>query len=401
MPYSACYDHKGNKYKSLTAMCRAYNISMTAFKYRHDTRKWSLEKTLETPLINTRMAYAAPCVDHLGNKFPSKRDMCDYWRIPRALFYNRMRAGWSVEKALTTPPLESKHILHVIKDHKGNIYRNVDDMCAAYNISKADYIQNIKNGLDIEHALTTKAVYDNIVRDHLGNIYTSKNEMFRKYNITKGKFRGRLELGWTLKEILETSDFRPNLEITDPYGNKFKTKKEMVEFYGISQMTYNHRIAQGLTPEEALQNKKLNLRPCHDHHGQYFKRLCDMLEWYSNLTGSYHTSMTRYNDLRKALLGTPYRKLDLPDYIKVIDILDDYYLVKFKNNEILISDIDLHKIVRQTRVDKYLTEHNNILPDNSEVNKLSEIYYFIQKQNHDIVTTADEIFKIIFFGQDN
>lgn len=48
------------------------------------------------------MPKAKPCKDHLGNKFLSVKDMCRYYFTYPSLYRNRMRAGWSTEDALTT-----------------------------------------------------------------------------------------------------------------------------------------------------------------------------------------------------------------------------------------------------------------------------------------------------------
>ena len=98
-----CEDHLGNIFPSKAAMLRHYNIPDVSYRYRINKLKWSLEKTLTTPTIDSDLAGAMECKDHLGNKFISKRAMCDYWRIPRHIFFRRMADNWDLERALTTP----------------------------------------------------------------------------------------------------------------------------------------------------------------------------------------------------------------------------------------------------------------------------------------------------------
>ena len=41
--------------------------------------------------------------DHLGNEYMSVMDMCIHYHISASTFYNRRNRGWDLEKALTTP----------------------------------------------------------------------------------------------------------------------------------------------------------------------------------------------------------------------------------------------------------------------------------------------------------
>ena len=42
-------------------------------------------------------------VDHLGNRYKSKAAMAEAYGISKFVFDKREKAGWSLEKALTTP----------------------------------------------------------------------------------------------------------------------------------------------------------------------------------------------------------------------------------------------------------------------------------------------------------
>ena len=47
--------------------------------------------------------------DHRGNKFETIKAMCEFYQIDRNNFNQRLAAGWSLEKALTTPIRKNKH----------------------------------------------------------------------------------------------------------------------------------------------------------------------------------------------------------------------------------------------------------------------------------------------------
>ena len=52
-----CVDYKGNSFPSLTAMCRAYGMSVPAYVSRKN-RGWTLERILSTPLGKGAKGYA-------------------------------------------------------------------------------------------------------------------------------------------------------------------------------------------------------------------------------------------------------------------------------------------------------------------------------------------------------
>ena len=45
-----------------------------------------------------------PCKDHLGNKYESKKEMCEEWGIPFRTYMKRKKWGWNDKFALETPP---------------------------------------------------------------------------------------------------------------------------------------------------------------------------------------------------------------------------------------------------------------------------------------------------------
>ena len=80
------------------------------------------------------------CKDHTGREFASISDLCIFWAISRQLYSARLKAGWSVEKALTTPKVRNKYD----KYFKTN--------CEKYGRMNINYIANVfKSGYGISH----------------------------------------------------------------------------------------------------------------------------------------------------------------------------------------------------------------------------------------------------------
>ena len=130
-------------------MCKAYGISFDIFKDR-EKHGWDLEKTLTTPV----QPHDTTCSDHLGNQYPSKKDMADAYGIPvKALAY-RLENGSSLEEALTMPVTSSIPCV-ICRDHLGNEYPSKSAMAKAYGITYQVLKSRLqKKGRSLEEALT-------------------------------------------------------------------------------------------------------------------------------------------------------------------------------------------------------------------------------------------------------
>lgn len=45
--------------------------------------------------------------DHQGRGFNSIKAMCAFWGVPYNTFFDRRKAGWTLEQILTTPTTEA------------------------------------------------------------------------------------------------------------------------------------------------------------------------------------------------------------------------------------------------------------------------------------------------------
>ena len=120
-------DHEGAWFPSVRAMTRHWGISHDTFYSRRWSCGWSLEKALTAPVHEVQdhtgakfhsvaemaahwgLKYAtftpvsSGVQDHEGTRFPSVHAMTERWGIGRTTFRMRLKRGWSLEKALTTP----------------------------------------------------------------------------------------------------------------------------------------------------------------------------------------------------------------------------------------------------------------------------------------------------------
>ena len=173
------------------------------------------------------------CRDHLGNVYSSIKDMCSFYNIDSSTVSGRLDRGWSLENALTTPPHTlSSHVYKqrfVVSDHLGNTFANNTVMCKHYGISRRLLSYRLSHGYSLRDALTEPVV---------------------KYT-----------------DVLQPDD---NQLYSDHLGNKFSTVKEMAEFHGVYVRTLYRRLADGLPLEQALTYKP---NVCEDHLGNIFKKI--------------------------------------------------------------------------------------------------------------------------------
>ena len=190
--------------------------------------------------------------DHAGNSFDSVIDMCRHYGVNINTFYARKAKGWTLEQALTKSGWS-------VRDHLGHEYKNLREMTNAHGISYDTYHKRRAKGLSLEQALSKVRVViqreSRKVRDHRGNEYGSLKEMAKAYGVSYSTFKQRRKRGWTLKETL-TKPMMPSLgmrkQVRDHLGNEYESQKEMLEAYGVKYITYHNRLKIGMSVEEAL-----------------------------------------------------------------------------------------------------------------------------------------------------
>lgn len=80
-------------------MVKHYGITRTAYNQRLRKLKWSLEKTLTTPVRKRRDVIE----DHKGSTYKTIDELAETYGITKGVYWARLKLGWSLEKTLTTP----------------------------------------------------------------------------------------------------------------------------------------------------------------------------------------------------------------------------------------------------------------------------------------------------------
>ena len=153
-----CKDHLGNDYPNTRAMCEAWNVDYDLYLARLRSG-FSVQKALEklTPSDKDAALYNG-LVDVNGVKYKSLTAMCRAWGITVKCFQDRIKRGWSFKEALTIRPELGITVKRHMKvtDHLGNKFPSVNSMCIHWGINFGTYKYRVTNGMSVEEALTKK-----------------------------------------------------------------------------------------------------------------------------------------------------------------------------------------------------------------------------------------------------
>ena len=85
--------------------------------------------------------------DHTGREFVSITKMCYFWGISEQLYSSRLKAGWSVEEALTTPKSKYEKCFKTNHEKYGGMDINfiANIFKQGYGISREEALQKARD----------------------------------------------------------------------------------------------------------------------------------------------------------------------------------------------------------------------------------------------------------------
>ena len=151
-PPTPCKDHLGNEHANISAMAKAWGMGAEVLRARLSTG-WGLEAALTVQPEDVRK-----CKDHLGNEYTTFNAMAQAWGVNVCTLAGRLERGWSPEKALTAKPLfVSFPKGKPCKDHLGKEYKSFTAMAKAWGLNLRTIRNRLKADWSLERALTTPA----------------------------------------------------------------------------------------------------------------------------------------------------------------------------------------------------------------------------------------------------
>lgn len=197
-----CVDHLGQPFSNKKEMLIHWNTNPGQYCGRIK-RGWTLKEALTgiRDVENTRNY----CQDHLGNKFESGHKMCKHWKVEYAIYHKRTnKFHWTIEEALTgIRKIDESEFKYV--DHKGNKFPSYREMAEYWNITYDTLHTRLDNGYTIEQALTNtqpteKQIY--ACTDAFGTRFLSKTKMFEYWHVNKQAYEIRIKKGYSKLEAL-------------------------------------------------------------------------------------------------------------------------------------------------------------------------------------------------------
>ena len=236
----------------------------------------------------------AKATDHLGNEYRTQKEMCGHYGIGVSTYNARVKRGLSKEEALSDKKFARSG--HRCTDHKGNRFRSEEEMGRHYGISASAYRYRIKNGWTLEEALTTPMHRNKPHRggksytDPLGNIFPTKKAMAEYHGTNGDALAKHLRKGWTLEEALglkkhiSERKIPERYAVTGPDGKKYRSESEMCRLNGISEGCYRERKHSGKKGMDLLKKEKMyhyvSEKERTDHLGNTYNSMRDMCKAY-------------------------------------------------------------------------------------------------------------------------
>lgn len=159
--------------------------------------------------------------DHLGKTYRSIKEMASEWDVPYQTCLDRIGRGWSIKETLTKQ-VESgrKGSQTLVKDHAGNTYKTVTDMCRDYGIKPVTFYARIKRGMTIKEALITPV---EVYREHKveewrdldGKLFSSQAKLCKSLSCNPSYYRYLRGSGLTHIEALERIKAKQQGEISN------------------------------------------------------------------------------------------------------------------------------------------------------------------------------------------
>lgn len=204
------------------------------------TDKQFIEEVLKRHQSGYKPRNRGRVVDHIGNTFPTKKEMCEYWGISNSFLNSKTKEGWDLEKILT-----STHRRKVGVEYDGKYYPTRKALADELGVS----FNRLRWFLDNDKPLSEIVKEEEVIRDHLGNEFKSHREMCKCYGLNDSTFFQRLKKGWSLEKSLT---YPTKIKVRDHLGNEFNSYKEMASYWGISIDAYNKRKRNGWSLKDSL-----------------------------------------------------------------------------------------------------------------------------------------------------
>ena len=139
--------------------------------------------------------------DHTGREFTSIKAMAGAWGLPADTVADRLRKGWPVARALTTP-FHGK-FRRVADPESGYVYPSIAECARATGLNIATIFLR-RRGARADLAGYAGRLNCTPARDHRGREYASIAAMADAWGLSRRTVYARLLRDWPLERVLTT-----------------------------------------------------------------------------------------------------------------------------------------------------------------------------------------------------
>jgi hypothetical protein len=280
-------------------------------------------------------------IDHLGNQWNNKEDMCKHYGVTHSRFNRAIKLGFSVEVALTFP-----RDIHPVVDPDNILHPDLRSMCEAWNQELGLYNRNrirykdkgmqfwltyhpesTDKGLDIKYEVGTKFTTFTVTA-------MIKKDYKKIFKCRCSRCGNEITL-WTFEIQEEPNCWLCYGKEPEWDGKFYSGNAALARAYGIKANTFAFRLSKGMTKEEAckLETKSISIK-CKDHLGNEYNSRTEMAKAWKIDSKTLEGRLAANWDLEKALT-TPVM-IQERDYTKPLNSYDvGYSFGNFKIIEIV------------------------------------------------------------------
>ncbi len=201
-------------------------------------------------------------VIYKGKNYASIKQLCDDVNVCYSMVIQRLKLGWTVEKAVDTPLKNHRNGKKIKYEQKE--YPSLRNLAISQGMPYHVLQMRVKNGMSIKKAVETP------VGELMGNkttfrgkTYSSFSKMCRAYDKPSSIVLSRMGMGWSLDRALTTpvrktkNNFIPDLTYN---GKTYKSLKMLCDDVGADYQNTLNRLHRGKSLKDAIELPKRNIR---------------------------------------------------------------------------------------------------------------------------------------------
>ena len=140
---------QGVRYSSISRACKSHDIDQNVVYLRVNRLNWDLETAITTPVNSLTRPVILD-----GKLYKSLREVAQEYGVRHRTLICRLHNGWSLEDAITTP-IRNKGSKGYKVYLRGVYYPSISKAAESYGINPENVYMRLRYGWSLEDAITT------------------------------------------------------------------------------------------------------------------------------------------------------------------------------------------------------------------------------------------------------